>query len=103
MRRPVPSGVSVASSRCQLLVALRVTVARAVTRRFVGATLLPSKCWVLARTTASVGLAGYTAQWDKLVDDVLNHATPGSGDSFYDGPQTQGSRGSLSRREHGLD
>ncbi len=46
-------------------------------------------------TTASVGLAGYTAQWDKPIDDVLKHATPGSGDSFYDGPPTQGSRGSL--------
>jgi pseudomonalisin len=47
-------------------------------------------------TNASVGLAGYTAQWDTAVADVKSHATPGSGDSFYDGPQNTGSSGFLS-------
>jgi hypothetical protein len=47
-------------------------------------------------TSASVGLAGFTAQWDAVVTDVKTHATPGSGDSFYDGPKTQGTSGSLS-------
>jgi hypothetical protein len=53
-------------------------------------------------TNASVGLAGYTAQWDTAVADVKSHATPGSGDSFYDGPQTQGSSGFLSLAAAGL-
>src|SRR5262249_54205617 len=45
-------------------------------------------------TNASVGLAGYTAQWDAVVEDVKSHATPGSGASFYDGTQTKASSGS---------
>jgi hypothetical protein len=47
-------------------------------------------------TTASVGLAGYTAKWDapdKPVVDVLHDPTPGSGDSFYDGPEHTASSG----------
>jgi Pro-kumamolisin, activation domain len=47
-------------------------------------------------TTASVGLAGYTAQWDTVVADVKSHAQPGSGDSFYDGPQKTGDSDYLS-------
>jgi hypothetical protein len=53
-------------------------------------------------TTAAVGLAGYTAKWDTVVADVKSHATPGSGDSFYDGPETTGSTGSLSLAAAGL-
>jgi hypothetical protein len=41
-------------------------------------------------TTAAVGIAGYTAQWDAIIADVKSHATPGSGDSFYDGPAKTG-------------
>jgi hypothetical protein len=37
-------------------------------------------------TSASVRVAGHTAQWDGAVADVTSHSTPGSGDSFYDGP-----------------
>jgi hypothetical protein len=44
---------------------------------------------------ASTGYAGYTAQWDTPVPDVTGHATPGSGDSFYDGPRTLGTSGTL--------
>jgi subtilase family serine protease len=32
------------------------------------------------------GIAGYTAQWDFDPGDPTTHATPGSGDPFYDGP-----------------
>lgn len=53
-------------------------------------------------TNASVGLAGYTAQWDAEVADVKSHATPGSGDSFYDGPQKRGSSDFLSLASAGL-
>ncbi len=42
-------------------------------------------------TSASVGVAGYSAQWDAVVPDILTHATPGSGDTFYDGPAKLGS------------
>ncbi len=49
-----------------------------------------------AGTNAAVGLAGNTARWDGAIPDVLGHATPGSGDSFYDGPAQAGSGGSLS-------
>jgi hypothetical protein len=53
-------------------------------------------------SNASVGIAGYTAQWDAVVVDALSHPTPASGDSFYDGPQTTGGSGSLSLAVAGL-
>jgi Pro-kumamolisin, activation domain len=50
---------------------------------------------ITSQSRASTGYAGYTAQWDAPVPDVMSHATPGSGDSFYDGPRTQGTTGTL--------
>jgi hypothetical protein len=47
-------------------------------------------------SSATVKVAGYTAGWDNAIADVTSHATPGSGDSFYTGPATTGSTGSLS-------
>ena len=47
-------------------------------------------------TNASVKAAGYTAQWDTAVADVVSHATPGTGDSFYTGPAKIGSADFLS-------
>ena len=35
---------------------------------------------------ATMGVAGYTAQWDKDPGDPSSHASPGSGDPFWDGP-----------------
>jgi hypothetical protein len=40
-------------------------------------------------------VAGYTSAWDTAIADVTSHATPGSGDSFYTGPATTDSSGSL--------
>jgi Pro-kumamolisin, activation domain len=53
-------------------------------------------------TSASVGIAGHTAQWDAPVAEVQTHATPGSGDVFYDGPKTLATTGSLSLAAAGL-
>ena len=55
-----------------------------------------------AGTNASVRAAGYTAQWDVSVADVLSHATPGSGDSFYTGPISTGATGFLSLAAAGV-
>lgn len=49
-----------------------------------------------AGTSASVGIAGFTAQWDNAVVDVKSAATPGSGNNFYDGPATLGTGDFLS-------
>jgi len=40
---------------------------------------------------ATMGIAGFTAQWDSDPGDPTTHATPGSGDSFWNGPATVGS------------
>jgi hypothetical protein len=53
-------------------------------------------------STSTVKAAGYTAQWDNAVADVTGHATPGSGDSFYTGPASLGSTGSLGLVAAGL-
>jgi len=49
------------------------------------------------------GVAGYSSQWDADVGDSSSKATPGSGDSFYSGPQnpfgTSGSATINSARE----
>jgi hypothetical protein len=42
------------------------------------------------------GVAGFTAGWDGIPADPFSHSTPGSGDSFYSGPQfPNGTSGSL--------
>ena len=56
----------------------------------------------ISGTSASYGVAGYTAQWDKSVDDTPNPGTPGSGNSFYDGPANVGSSDFLSLATAGL-
>jgi hypothetical protein len=38
----------------------------------------------------SAGIAGFTAKWDKDPGDPTSHATPGSGDPFWDGPDIKG-------------
>jgi Pro-kumamolisin, activation domain len=53
-------------------------------------------------TSSAVGIAGYTARWDSAISDVLKHATPGSGDPFYDGPQNAGTTGLLSLSAAGV-
>jgi hypothetical protein len=53
-------------------------------------------------TSASVGVVGYGSEWDAAVPDVATHATPGSGDSFYDGPPSMGPTGSLGLAAAGL-
>ena len=55
-----------------------------------------------AGTTASVQPAGYTAQWDSAVADVVSHTTPGSGDSFYTGPLNSTASGFLSLAAAGI-
>jgi hypothetical protein len=45
---------------------------------------------------ASMGIAGFTARWDNDPGDPMSHATPGSGDPFWDGPGVPfGNSGSL--------
>src|SRR4029078_10434990 len=34
------------------------------------------------------GVAGWTARWDVDPGNPLSHTTPGSGDSFYSGPES---------------
>jgi len=43
----------------------------------------------------TLGPAGFTAQWDADPGDPTSEPTPGSGTSFYTGPQTIGTRGAL--------
>lgn len=51
---------------------------------------------VFAVGGAAEGIAGFTAQWDQDPGDPTTHATPGSGDPFWDGPQVpNGSAGAL--------
>ncbi len=46
--------------------------------------------WTITDTTTNghrpTGIAGYSALWDADPQDVFSEATPGSGNSFYDGP-----------------
>jgi hypothetical protein len=49
-----------------------------------------------AGTSAGVGIAGYTGQWDSAVVDVKSAATPGAGNTFYDGPAKTGTGDFLS-------
>lgn len=44
---------------------------------------------------ATMGIAGFTAQWDHPPGNPTSHETGGSGDPFWDGPQTVGAKGSL--------
>jgi hypothetical protein len=45
---------------------------------------------------ATMGVAGFTARWDSDPGDPTAHATPGSGDPFWDGPAVPlGASGSL--------
>jgi kumamolisin len=53
-------------------------------------------------TTSSVGVAGFTAQWDAVVIDSISKPVPGTGDGFYSGPKTLASSGSLSLKAAGL-
>jgi len=48
--------------------------------------------WLITGTSANPsylpnGVAGYSAAWDSLPPDSAHMATPGSGDSFYTGPE----------------
>jgi kumamolisin len=58
--------------------------------------------WSITDTSADPsylpnGVAGYSAAWDTLPTDSYSKPTPGSGDSFYTGPQTPNpTTGSLS-------
>ena len=54
-----------------------------------------SRSTLTKTSRSSTGYAGYTAQWSTPVPDITHHATPGSGDSFYDGPKVQGTTGTL--------
>jgi hypothetical protein len=59
---------------------------------------------VFAVGGATEGIAGFTAQWDQDPNDPTTHATPGSGDPFWDGPQVpNGSAGALSLAAAGED
>ena len=55
--------------------------------------------WSLADTTNSNypknGVAGYTALWDQDPGDPYRELTPGAGNSYYSGPQTIASAGSI--------
>jgi hypothetical protein len=52
---------------------------------------------------APMGVAGFTAAWDIDPGDPKAHATPGSGDPFWDGPQVpNGTTGSFSLVAAGL-
>jgi Pro-kumamolisin, activation domain len=57
---------------------------------------------VVSGTSASFGVAGYGAQWDNAVPDTPNPGTPGSGNSFYDGPPKLGSSDFLSLAAAGM-
>jgi subtilase family serine protease len=39
---------------------------------------------------ATMGIAGFTAQWDTDPGDPVSHITPGTGDPFWNGPATIG-------------
>jgi hypothetical protein len=46
--------------------------------------------WTVADTTTGgpgTGIAGFTQGWDSIPSDVTREANPGSGNSFYSGPQ----------------
>lgn len=58
---------------------------------------------VTFNVSGTTGIAGYTAQWDKDPGDPYSHATPGSGDPFWDGPKAvNGTSGSFSLAAAGL-
>ena len=57
---------------------------------------------VVSGTSAAYGVAGFNAQWDSAVDDTPNPGTPGSGNSYYDGPSNLASSGSLHLAPAGL-
>ncbi len=38
-------------------------------------------------SSSGTGIAGYTQGWDSILNDSHSEATPGTGDSFYAGPQ----------------
>jgi subtilase family serine protease len=42
--------------------------------------------WTVA-DTGTTGVAGFSQAWDSAITDSSSEATPGSGDSFYSGPQ----------------
>lgn len=54
--------------------------------------------WTVADTSGNTdpanGVAGFSQAWDAAIADVSSAATPGSGNSFYTGPQTAGTNGS---------
>ena len=53
--------------------------------------------WAIKDTTENgnkpVGVAGYSQAWDSDPGDVFKEATPGSGNSFYSGPQFPNANG----------
>jgi hypothetical protein len=53
-------------------------------------------------TNTSAGIVGISARWDQDPDAPLGHATPGSGDAFYDGPEVLGTDDTLSLAAAGL-
>jgi hypothetical protein len=48
------------------------------------------------------GIAGYTKGWDYIPTDSYSEATPGSGDSFYNGPQFTNETFGCSELDNGL-
>jgi Pro-kumamolisin, activation domain/Subtilase family len=55
----------------------------------------------VAGTDRSPGVAGFTAKWDSDPGSPYGHATPGSGDPFYDGPSVLGTNGFLTLKNAG--
>jgi len=55
--------------------------------------------WTITDTTdvahPPIGVAGYTALWDLDPGDPVSEVTPGTGNSYYSGPQTLTTTGSL--------
>jgi hypothetical protein len=55
----------------------------------------------ISGTDRSPGIAGFTARWDSDPGSPYGHATPGSGDPFYSGPEVRSSTGALHLKDAG--
>jgi len=52
--------------------------------------------------SSGTGIAGYTQGWDYIPNDSYSKATPGTGDSFYSGPQVTNETFGCSELDSGL-